>query len=225
MPTSIGDMVAPDWTIPAWVLDHAECPPAVRAAFDALNAANAETAAERAAVDAIADALDDNREAIARAVREGKKIPAAIPQDVAEEQTRQGTLKIRAAMNRAYAAARAVEDVIPANHEGLRPILSARIPELAETSTRAMREARQAYREVESLTQAIASLDNTRAMRRPVSAEQRAAINQRAKAVHRADPVNYPGRSVRLPLAWQDVEAVATGIPADLIAADPFQEA
>ncbi len=225
MPTSSGDLVAPDWTIPTWVLDDPACPPAVREAFAALDAANAATLAERDAVDAIRDEADDNRAAIARAIRDGKKPPAPISQEITGERIRQAELKVRVARNRAYAAANAVENVIPANHEGLRPILSARLPELAETSARAFREARQAYADAEALAHAVASLDNVRQMRRSVTPEQRAAIDARVRAVRQADPVNYPGRSVRLPLAWMDVEAVATAIPADLIAADPYKGA
>ncbi|MCW3813711.1 hypothetical protein ONA91_04460 [Micromonospora sp. DR5-3] len=224
MPTSIGDLVEPDWTIPAWVLDDPACPPAVREAFAALDAANAETSAERDKVDAIGDTLAANRAAIAAAIRDGRKVPAAIPQDVAEEQTRQGEMRVRAARNRAYAAVKAAEAVTPEHHEALRPILAARVPEAAATSARAFREARQAYQEAEALTQAIVSLDNVRRMRRSATPEQMAAIDRRARAIRQADPVNYPGRSVRLPLAWQDIEAVATGIPADRIVVDPYAE-
>ncbi|MEV4478760.1 hypothetical protein [Micromonospora coxensis] len=222
MPTSIGDLVAPDYGVPSWVLADPACPTAVRAAYDALNAANDATAEERAKVDTIRDAYDDNRAAIASAIRAGKNPPAPISQEVTDERVRQGEQKIRAAMNRAYAAARVYEASIPANYEGLRPILAARLPELAGTSARAIREARQAYEEAEAVSSAIAGLDNLRVMHRPATPEQRAAMDVHYKSIHQANPRNFPGRLARLGMAWDDLTVCATGIPADLIVADPF---
>ncbi|MEU5903596.1 hypothetical protein [Micromonospora sp. NPDC047527] len=222
MATSIGDLVAPDYGIPAWVLDDPACPSAVRTAFDALDAANNATAAERDMVEAIRDAMADNRAAIAAAIRAGKNPPAPIFQEVTDERIRQAELKIRAALNRAYAAARVYEQSIPANYEGLRPILAARLPELAETSARAIREARGAYEEADRVASAITGLDNLRVMHRPASPEQRAALAAHHNAAHRADPRNFPGRLSRLGMAWDDLTVCASGIPADLIAAEPF---
>lgn len=225
MPTSTGDLVTPDWGVPAWVLAHPDCPPAVRAASDALDAANDATAEERAKVDAIRDALDDNRAAIAAAIRAGKNPPAPISQEVTDERVRQGELKVRAAMNRAYAAAKVYEASIPAHHEALRPIVAARLPELAATSARAIREARAAYEEAEGLSTVITGLDNLRLTHRPPTVEQQAAIGLHYKAVHQANPRNFPGRLARLGMAWDDLTVCATRIPADLIAADPFKGA
>ncbi|MET8838336.1 hypothetical protein ABZV78_31140 [Micromonospora sp. NPDC004540] len=224
MPATYGDQAQPDWTVPAFVLTHPDCPPAVREAFDALDAANDATREANAEADAVADRIADHRADVAAAIRDGKKIPTPITHEIAEEMTRQAETRVRAARNRAVAAAKAVEDVIPEHHETLRPILSARVPELTEATARAFREARQAYREAEALTTAIASLDNVREMRRPVTPEQRQAIAKRSRALHYRHPENQLGRSMRIALAWQDVEAVATGLPADLIAADPYAE-
>ncbi|SBT68205.1 hypothetical protein GA0070622_5301 [Micromonospora sediminicola] len=224
MPTSTGDLVHPDWGVPAWVLGHPDCPTAVRSAYDALETANAATSAERDEVDAIRDAFEDNRAAITAAIRAGKNPPAPVSQEITDEHIRQGEIKIRTAMSRAYAAARAYENSVPANHEGLRPILAARLPELAATSARAIREARAAYEEAEGVSSAIAGLDNLRAARRPTTVEQHAALALHYKAVHQANPRNFPGRLARLGMAWEDLTVCATGIPADLIAADPFEE-
>ncbi|SCL38429.1 hypothetical protein GA0074692_5008 [Micromonospora pallida] len=168
------------------------------------------------------DALDDNRAAIARAIRDGKKPPAPISQEVTDEQTRQGELRVRAAKNRAVAAARAYEASIPANHEGLRPIIAARVPALAATSAARFREAQQAYREGEGLAQLLFSLDSLRSRRSDTIPEQARAFDAHRKAVQQAHLENRPGLGVRLPLAWRDVEAIATGIPGELIARDPF---
>ncbi|MFF4938785.1 hypothetical protein [Micromonospora sp. NPDC000729] len=222
MPTTVGDLVEPDYSVPAWVLAHPDCPSAVREAAEALAAANAATLAERDAVDAIRDEADDNRAAIARAIRDGKKPPAPISQEITGERIRQGEQKVWHARNKAYAAARAYEASIPANHEGLRPIVAPRVPDLAETAARAFREARAAYHEADGLSQLLFRLDYLRSTRSDTTDEQRRAFDMHRNAVQRAHPENRPGLGNRIALAWQDVETVATGVPGNLIARDPF---
>ncbi|MGW4154111.1 hypothetical protein ACWEDF_13270 [Micromonospora chersina] len=226
MPTILYDLVTADVNVPDWVLTHADCPAAVREAFAALDAANEETRAEREKVDAAREALEDaaNPAAIARTMLAGKRAPAPMTAAVAEEVVNQGEKNVRAVRNRAYLAAKAVEEAVPANHEGLRPILSARVAEACQTSAEKWREMRAAFLEVEALAGAIQSLDFLRRMRGGVTPEQEIAINKRERALHYQHPENQMGRSARIALAWMDCEAVATGLPADVIAADPFTE-
>ncbi|GHJ57338.1 hypothetical protein Nm8I071_66450 [Nonomuraea sp. TT08I-71] len=224
MPTIVNDLVTADVNVPDWVLTHEDCPAAVREAFDALDAANEETRAEREKVDAAREALEDaaNPARIAQALLSGRKAPAQMTPEVAEEIASQGEKNVRAVRYRAALAAKAVEEAVVANHEGLRPILSARVPEVCETTARKWREMRAAYQEAEAVRMAIESLDFLREMRRKVTPEQRAAIAKRTRALNYGRPENHVGRSERLPLAWMDLEAVATGLPAALIAEDPY---
>ncbi|MGV9762405.1 hypothetical protein [Micromonospora tulbaghiae] len=230
MPTSYGDTVHADFGVPDWVHADPACPPAVRDAAAALDAANDATSAARDAVYAIRDQAEDNRAAIAAAIRAGKNPPAPIPAEHTAERVRQAEQGVTAASVRARQAAKAYEEAVTDYAAELRAIVAAKLPEAAEESARKFAEARAAYDHAEAVASVVLALDNVRLSRRPATsgveqAARQVAVDQQHKRYRLAHPLNLPGRLSRLSLAWQDVTAVATGLPRDLLTVDPLDGA